>query len=78
MKLHEKNLIWFTKWLSSFVIITGMAATTANLYPYNLYLHLMGIIGWLIVSLVWHDKSLIVLNTVAAFIFLNGIVFSII
>ena len=56
------------------VIIAGMALTTSNIYPLNMYMHLAGIIGWLVVSVAWHDRSLIMLNVVAAFIFINGII----
>jgi len=73
MNFHHKNLISFTKWVSSLVIIAGMALT-AN----NMYMHLVGIIGWLVVAFAWHDRSLIMQNAVAAFIFINGIISSLI
>ena len=56
------------------VIIAGMALTASNIYPLNMYRHLAGIIGWVVVSVAWHDRSLIMLNVVAAFIFINGII----
>ena len=74
MTFHSKNLIGVTKWVSSFVIIAGMALTASNIYPLNMYMHLAGIIGWLVVSVAWHDRSLIMLNVVAALIFINGII----
>ena len=72
----HKQLIWFTKWVSSLVSITGVALTASNIYPLNMYMHLAGLIGWLVVSLAWHDRSLIMVNAVAACIFLNGIISS--
>ena len=78
MTFHSKNLIGFTKWVSSVLIIAGMALTANNIYPLNMYMHLAGIIGWLVVSVAWHDRSLIMLNAVAAFIFINGIISSLI
>ena len=72
----HKQLIGFTKWMSSLVIIAGMALTVSNIYPLNMYMHLVGIIGWLVVTLAWHDRSLIMLNTVAALIFTSGIISS--
>jgi hypothetical protein len=53
-----------------------MALTSANLYPFNMYFQLTGIIGWLVVGMLWHDRSLIVLNTVGASIFISGIISS--
>ena len=76
MNFHHKNLIGFTKWASSLVIIAGMALTASNIYPLNMYMQLVGIIGWLVVALAWHDRCLIMQNTVAAFIFANGIIAS--
>ena len=34
--------------------------------------HFIGIGGWLIVSIIWNDRSLIVVNAVALAIFANG------
>ena len=78
MNFHHKNLIRFTKWVSSVVIIAGMALTASNIYPLNMYMQLVGIIGWLVVALAWHDRSLIMLNTIAALIFTSGIISSLI
>ena len=78
MNFQNKNLIMLTKWVSSSAVIAGMALTAGNVYPLNMYLHFTGILGWLVVALAWHDKSLIVLNAVAGFIFLNGIIASLV
>ena len=78
MTFHSKNLIGFTKWVCSVVIIAGMALTASNIYPLNMYMHLVGITGWLVVAFAWHDRSLIMQNAVAAFIFINGIISSLI
>ena len=78
MNFHHKNLIGFTKWVSSFVIIAGMALTASNIFPLNMYMHLVGITGWLVVAFAWHDRSLIMLNAVAALIFTSGIIASLI
>tara|TARA_A100000172_G_scaffold17395_1_gene9597 strand:- start:401 stop:646 length:246 start_codon:yes stop_codon:yes gene_type:complete len=68
-----KNKVWYVKWSSSIVLMTGMIFTAQNIFPYNLYLHTIGIIGWVYVSIVWNDRALIVVNSVALSIFLNGI-----
>ena len=78
MNFHHKNLIGVTKWVSSSVIIAGMALTASNIYPLNMYMQLVGITGWLVVALAWHDRCLIMQNAVAAFIFINGIISSLI
>ena len=67
------TLDWYIKWVSSFIILIGMALTSINLTPFNLYFHFVGVVGWLIVGLMWHDRALMVVNSVAAMIFLMGI-----
>jgi len=51
-----------------------MAFTSQNIFPFNLYLHITGTLGWLFVAIKWKDRSLIVLNVVALYIFMNGII----
>ena len=67
------TLDWYIKWVSSFIILIGMALTSINLTPFNLNFHFVGVSGWLIVGLMWHDRALMVVNSVAAMIFLMGI-----
>jgi len=68
------DLSWYIKWFSSFIILIGMVLTSANVAPYNLFFHLVGVMGWGIVGLLWHDRALIFINGVATFIFLSGII----
>jgi len=68
------DLSWYIKWASSVLLIIAMIFTSANIYPYNLYPAIVGMIGWLIVGLLWHDRALIVLNAISVAIYLLGIV----
>ena len=51
-----------------------MVLTSASIEPWNMWTHLVGVSGWLIVGMLWHDRALILLNSVAIFIFASGIV----
>ena len=68
------DLSWYIKWSASVFIIIGMLMSSLNLFPYNLFLHLIGVSGWFVVGMLWHDRSLIVVNAIAVFIFLSGII----
>ena len=68
------DLSWYLKWASSVFIIIAMALTSANLYPINIVFHLIGVTGWLVVGMLWHDRALIFLNGVAIFVFASGLV----
>ena len=65
---------WYIKWVASITLLFGMILTANNIYPYNLFLHFVGIGGWLIVAIVWNDRALIVINAVALAIFANGMI----
>ncbi len=67
------DLSWYIKWVSSIVILVGMVLTSSSLEPWNMWTHLVGVSGWLVVGMLWHDRALILLNSVAIFIFSSGI-----
>ena len=67
------DLSWYIKWTSSFFLIIAMMMTSANIFPANLYVALVGMIGWLNVGVLWHDRALIVLNAVSVGIYGIGI-----
>jgi len=68
------TLDWYIKWVSSIVLIIGMILAANNLYPYNIVVQCAGIVGWLVVSIMWNDRSLIIVNAVGAAILINGLV----
>jgi len=61
------------KWISSLLIITSMLLTAFNIYPLNLYIAIPATIGWMVVSFVWKENSLIAMNVVALGIYFLGI-----
>ena len=67
------DLSWYIKWVSSMFIIFAMATASADMYPYNLFLQFIGLVGWLIVGMLWHDRALIFLNAFGIAIILSGI-----
>ena len=70
--LHTTD--WYIKWVSSIVLIIGMVLAANNLYPWNVLVQCAGITGWLVVSVMWNDRALIVVNAVGVAILLNGLV----
>ena len=65
---------WYIKWCASITLILGMITTSQNLYPYNLFVSLVGLLGWLFVAMVWNDRALIIINAVGVTIYINGII----
>ena len=61
------------KWTSSYILLIGMALTSLDIQPYNLFFHLVGVTGWFFVGMMWHDRALVFINAVAMFIFITGL-----
>jgi len=60
--LHD--LSWYVKWVSVFFVIMGWLLHSINLFPWNISIQLIGVAGWLWVGYLWHDRALIVLNSI--------------
>ena len=65
---------WYLKWISTIILLFGIILTANNIYPYNLYVNVVALFGWIIVSIMWNDRALIVINVVGFTIYLNGII----
>lgn len=67
------DLSWYVKWTSSFFIIIGWMLNSINLFPYSVMVQLIGVAGWLWVGFLWHDRALIVLNSIGVAILTMGL-----
>jgi len=56
------DLSWYVKWISSLFVMTAWMLSSANLYPYNIMVQIVGVAGWLWVGYLWHDRAIMVLN----------------
>ena len=54
---------WYIKWVASVFVLVAMSIRGVEEYiMYDLYLSTIGISLWLIVSVLWRDRALIMLN----------------
>ena len=67
------DLSWYIKWASSIILIIAMMFTAVEFFPLNMFIANLGFIGWLTVGLLWHDRSLIVLNAISLAIYSMGL-----
>jgi len=73
MSAPPKGRAAFTvKWVASFIQIMGYAATGFGWTPWNLYLFLVGVLGWFAVGVLWNDKALMLVHLVALGAMLAG------
>lgn len=62
---RRDRIILAVKWTASVVQILGYAATGFALAPWNLYLFLVGLIGWFAVGVLWKDRAIMLIHIVA-------------
>jgi hypothetical protein len=69
-----KKIEFCFEWLATFLLLTGAALTSYNVYPMNVYFSLVGNLGWLVVALSWRKWSLITIQLVITVIYLAGLI----
>lgn len=71
--IDTAKLAWVIKWVASVIQIFGYTATAFGFTPWNVYLFLVGVIGWLIVGLLWKDRAIILIHVIAAAAMMVGV-----
>jgi fatty-acid desaturase len=68
------TLDWYIKWIASVFILISIAFRAADGYQlWDLAFGTVGVIGWLVVSILWRDRALILLNGVSLMMLVIGI-----
>ena len=49
----------YLKWISTFLVLTGILLTNLNVYPINLFFHGIGVVGWTIAGVITKDKAIL-------------------
>ena len=71
----KQDLSWYVKWTASTLLLSAMVFRAEGLFPLaDLILSFTGCLGWLWVGLLWKDRALIILNAIAVFILLSGLI----
>ena len=61
----KQDVSWYVKWTASVFILMAMSIRgIEGLQLYDLIFSIIGVLGWLIVSILWKDRALLVLNGV--------------
>tara|TARA_B100001093_G_scaffold95537_1_gene87619 strand:+ start:8069 stop:8371 length:303 start_codon:yes stop_codon:yes gene_type:complete len=57
------TLDWYVKWIASIFLLSAMSLRgVEGMQLIDLTLSITGVIGWLVVSIIWKDRALIILN----------------
>lgn len=69
---------WYIKWIASVFVIAAMSIRGLDgLMFMDLILSIIGIFLWLIVSVMWKDRALILLNGVGLLLLIRNLISSI-
>lgn len=67
--------LWtFIEVAATITLMLGVALTSFNIYPANLYMSMVGNILWLAMGIHWNKLSLMIIQTVVCLIYLGGFV----
>lgn len=71
----KQDLSWYVKWTASIILLCAFAVRSTQQFPFlDICLSLVGVSGWLWVGLLWKDRALVMLNGIAVFILLSGLI----
>lgn len=62
---QSDRTVFVVKWGASIIQIMGYTATGFGWTPWNLYLFLIGVLGWFVFGALWRDKALMLVHLVA-------------
>lgn len=73
-RIDRAQGITLLKWAASLVQILGYSATAFGMTPLNIYLFLVGLVGWFTVGLIWRDKAIMLIHVVALAAMIAGLI----
>lgn len=71
--MRNKPLDFYIKWLATFVALTHVVLTAHDIGPYYKFSGLLNASLWILLSFLWREPSLIILNLIMVGIYIHGI-----
>jgi hypothetical protein len=73
--MASQTRLWtFIEWAATITLIIGVALTSWNVYPANIYMSALGNFLWLLMALHWKKWSLITIQVFILLIYAAGVV----
>lgn len=60
-------------WFSTFCLLIAASLAALNLYPYYIFAFIVSNTLWVLIGLLWREKSLVILNAGLTVIYLIGL-----
>ena len=70
----NKQVEWCMEWGSTALLLVGVALTSFNIYPLNLWVCLAANAGWTVMGIIWKKWSLLIVQAVVSAIYIFGMV----
>jgi hypothetical protein len=71
--MQKLNAEFILEWSSTVILLIGVALTSFNIFPLNLWVCLVANAGWGIMGIVWHKWSLFLVQIVVTALYIAGI-----
>ena len=66
---------WYIKWVASIFLLVAISLRgIEGLQLYDLIFSIIGLMGWLVVSLIWEDRALIIINSFGLLLLLKNLI----
>jgi len=62
------------RWSGTILCLIGIALTSFNVYPLNLFFGFVGSLLWAVQGYIYKDYALLIVEAVAVIIYLSGII----
>ena len=62
------------KWMSTFLVLAGILLTNLNLYPFNIFIHGLGAVGWTFAGYMSSDRAIMTNFGLQIPLFIIGII----
>ena len=73
--MESQTRLWiFTEWAATITLIIGVALTSFNIYPANIYMSALGNFLWLLMALHWKKLSLITIQAFIMLLYICGMI----
>ena len=73
---QPSRLEFISEWASTAILIVGVYLTAINYYPLNVWVSMIGNLGWLLVAWLWRKWSLIIVQLIITTVYIFGILWS--
>jgi hypothetical protein len=69
-----KTADFWIEWISTFLLVVGVALTSWDVTPWNMWLGLISNAAWIYIGARWHRWSLMVVSIVICSLYVGGLI----